>query len=650
MALDAGNERLERGQEEAGREDGYQVIAERVQRVVAEWLAEEGWEDVPVCRLERPAEEAHGDYATPVCMQMAKAARRSPRALAEQLRDRLLADAGVARAVESIEVAGPGFLNFTLNRAAFAEAMCEMLRTGDDFGRGVSRPHPAVNLEFVSVNPNGPLHVGHGRYAAYGDSLQRVLRFAGMNVATEFYINDYGRQMDRFGRSVAARYAQSFGVDLAVPEDGYQGEYVRAVAAGIRAEVGERFVEVLRFVADGAVGATPDEVAAASAGGGAEVAGSRTPGSGRAAPPNADSASEALVEAPYDEEAEEEAEVAEGLLGEWPDEPAVKEAVAFFRARGCRAMLEGMRAELESFGVVFDCWFSETSLHAGGRLERVIERLLEMGEAYREGDAIWLRTTSRGDDKDRVLIRSNGVPTYFAADIAYHEDKLERGFGHLINIWGADHHGYVPRMKAAVEILSGRAGTLEVIIGQLVNLLEGGALKQMSTRRGEMVTLSELTEAIGVDAARFFLISRSQDQTLDLDLDLARRQSQDNPVYYVQYAHARIASIIRNVPAGTEPAVNETGRVFVTPYERALIKRLESFPDMIQDAADRRAPHRIAGYAQELAADFHVFYKHCRVIGVAPEESASRLALCLVTKRVIARCLDLVGVSAPESM
>jgi arginyl-tRNA synthetase len=598
------------------------VITERVQRVVAEWAAEHGWAEVPVCRLERPAEETHGDYATPLCMQTAKAARRPPRALAEELRERLLTDPEVARAIDSLEVAGPGFLNFTLSRAAYAEAMTEMSTAGEDFGQGAVQVHPRVNLEFVSVNPNGPLHVGHGRYAAYGDALQRLLKFSGMNVTTEFYINDHGRQMDRFGRSVAARYAQSFGVDLAVPSDGYQGEYVKTIAMDIRAEIGDRYLEALTRAAAGS--------------------GPSGPLSGDAGAP----ADRAPEETPYEEEEEESPEGA----AEWPDEPMVTEAVTFFRARGCQAMLDEMRAELETFGVLFDCWFSETSLHSEGRLERVVQRLLDTGEAYREGDAVWLRTTTRGDDKDRVLIRRNGVPTYFAADIAYHENKLERGFEHLINIWGADHHGYVPRMKAAVEILAERPGALEVIIGQLVNLLEEGALRQMSTRRGEMVTLAELVEAIGVDAARFFLVSRSQDQTLDLDLDLARRQSQDNPVYYVQYAHARIASIIRNVPAGTEAAVPSGPKVFATPYERALIKRLESFPTVVQDAAERRAPHRIAGYAQELAGDFHVFYKHCRVIGVGPDEGASRLALCLVTRRVIARCLHLLGVSAPESM
>lgn len=615
------------------------MLAERVRRVIAEWAAEKGWSDVPVCHLERPAEAAHGDYAAPLCLQMATVVKQPPRELAEELRRCLLGDAELARLVDEIEVAGPGFLNFTLSSAAYAEAMAEMLGEGDAIGRGAVEPHPLVNLEFVSVNPNGPLHVGHGRYAAYGDSLRRLLAFSGLNVASEFYINDFGRQMDRFGRSVAARYAQSFGMDLPVPEDGYHGDYVKDVAAAVRSEVGDRWVEALRLVA------------AATPAGGDSAPAAGAPRAGEAAvTPDADArdASAADAIAPGNGESDDD----EGAMeaSEWSADSGLEEVVAFFRARGCALMLEEMRTELAHFGVLFDCWFSETSLHEGGRLERVVDRLLASGEAYSAGDAIWLRTTSRGDDKDRVLIRSNEQPTYFAADIAYHEDKLERGFQHLINIWGADHHGYVPRMKAAVEILSGRPGTLEVIIGQLVNLLEEGELRQMSTRRGEMVTLAELIGAIGVDAARFFLVMRSQDQTVDLDIGLARQQSQDNPVYYVQYAHARIASILRNVPAELEAAVADGPAMFASPYERALIKRLENFSSVIQDAAERRAPHRIAGWAQELAGDFHVFYRHCRVIGVEPAAAASRLALCVVTKRVIFRCLDLLGVSAPESM
>lgn len=578
------------------------------------WAAERGWAEIPECFLERPADEAHGDYATPVCMQMVRVAGEKPRELADQLRERLQRDPQVAELVDRIEVAGPGFINFTLSAGAYATVMRAMLASGDSIGCGQARETPRINLEFVSVNPNGPLHVGHGRYAAYGDSLQRLLRFSGANLATEFYINDHGRQMDRFGRSIAARYAQSFGLDLPVPADGYQGDYVADIAAALRTQVGDRYLDVLRLAVDNR-GA--DEEPGVT-GGPAE-------------------------EAVFEDDAGEEAL-------EWPDEPALLEAVAFFRAGGCTAMLDQMRSELEAFGVVFDCWFSETTLHESGRLESVVERLLRSGEAYREGDATWLRTTSRGDDKDRVIVRKNGHPTYFAADIAYHEDKLERGFEHLIDIWGADHHGYVPRMKAAVEMLSGKPGTLEVIIGQLVNLLEKGELRQMSTRRGEMVTLAELVQAIGRDAARFFLISRSHDQTLDLDLDLARRQSQDNPVYYVQYAHARIASILRNLPKETEAGVREVPGVYESPYERALIKSLESFSEVVLEAAARRAPHRIAGYAQDIAADFHVFYKHCRVIGVEPDKAASRLAVCLVSKRVIARCLDLLGVSAPLSM
>jgi arginyl-tRNA synthetase len=591
------------------------VLVERVRKAVDEWAQEEGWSEVPACQLERPTEESHGDYATPLCMQLAKATKKPPRALAEQFRERLQRDAELSLLVEKIDIAGPGYLNFTLSPKAYAQVMTRMLAEGDHIGGGETRPNPRVNLEFVSVNPNGPLHVGHGRYAAYGDALRRLLSFGGANVSTEFYINDFGRQMDRFGKSVAARYAQSFGVELSVPADGYQGEYVNDVAAAVRGESGDRWVETLKSVASA-------------------QAGQAVPVAGR----------------PGALEGEDEFEESETEVADWPTEAAVTEAVAFFRSRGCDLMLEAMKSELRDFGVEFDCWFSETTLHQGGRLEQVVERFLASGEAYREGEAIWLRTTTRGDDKDRVLIRSNDQPTYFAADIAYHENKLERGFEHLINIWGADHHGYVPRMKAAVEILAGRPGVLEVIIGQLVNLLEEGELRQMSTRRGEMVTLQELIDAIGVDAARFFLVMRSHDQTLDLDIGLARQQSQENPVYYVQYAHARIASILRNVPSETTPGIGEGEGVLVSAYERDLIKRLESFSGVIQDAADRRAPHRIAAYSQDLAGDFHVFYKHCRVIGEEPLVASSRLALCLVTKRVISRCLDLLGVSSPESM
>ncbi len=483
--------------------------------------------------------------------------------------------------VAGIDIAGPGFLNLRLADGAFARAAATLLRQGEEVGRG-ERDRPLhILLEYVSVNPNGPLHVGHGRYAAYGNALDRLLGFSGHRVSTEFYINDYGRQMDMFGRSIAARYAQSFGIDLPVPEEGYQGEYVREIAATIRDEVGDRWLEALRQQG-------------------------------------------------------------------WDD--ASTEAIRSFRRRGCELVLEEMRRELADFRVTFDRWFSESPLHTEGRVQATIDRLLESGDAYVQDDAVWLRTTTEGDDKDRVLIRSNDQPTYFAADIAYHQDKISRGYDHLINIWGADHHGYVPRMKAAVAILSHDPDMLEVIIGQLVNLIEGGELKQMSTRRGEMVTLRELIDAIGADAARYFLVMRSHDQTLDLDLDLAREQSQENPVYYVQYAHARIASITRKLTEGLRPAIDADAVLFQTAHERDLIKKLDEFAGVVRDAADRRAPNRIASYAQELAGDFHAFYKHCRVIGSEPAVADARFALCVVTQRVVARCLGLLGVSAPESM
>lgn len=574
------------------------MLERKVVRVVEEWMAERGWEDPPEVVVERPADPAHGDYATPVCLQLARVARQAPKALAEELRQRLLSHPELAGLLARAEIAGPGFVNLTLSAAALAHSVRDLLAAGAEVGRGERERPLNILLEYVSVNPNGPLHVGHARYAAYGNALDRILRLSGHRVTTEFYINDHGRQMEMFGRSVAARYAQAFGADVPVPDDGYQGEYVKAIAQSVIEDVGDRWL----------------------------------------------------------------ADITEQGL-----EDADSAAVSFFRVRGYERVLEEMRRELESFGVTFDGWFSETPLHTEGRVLGTIERLLESGDAYRKDDAVWLRTTPCGDDKDRVLIRSNERPTYFAADIAYHQDKLARGYDHLINIWGADHHGYIPRMKAAVEILSHDPDMLEIIIGQMVNLLEEGESRQMSTRSGEMVTLAELVEAIGVDAARFFLVMRSHDQTLDLDIGLARQQTSENPVYYVQYAHARIMSILRNlptelaaradegpglVPVGMAPGAEggQAAALFATIYERDLIKGLASFADLAREAADRRAPHRIAGYAQEIAGLFHAFYKNCRVIGAGPDVAASRLALCLVSQRVVGRCLDLLGVSAPESM
>jgi len=559
------------------------LLGEILGTAVREWVGKNGWEGAPEVVLERPAERGHGDYALPYCLQLAGVARRAPKELAEELVEYLAADPMVSDVVEDMEVAGPGFINFTLGQSAYRETVLGMLARGESIGcgDGESEDLGSILLEYVSVNPTGPLHVGHARYAAYGNALDRILRFSGYDVSTEFYVNDYGRQMEMFARSIAARYAQLLGLEIDVPDEGYQGEYVREIAERVREQYGDRWLERLE---------------------------------------------------------------SEGL------ENAGTETLQFFRSAGCELVLEEMREELEMFGVTFGTWFSETSLHERGAVSQTIEELENSGKAYRSEDAVWLKTVPYGDDKDRVLVRSNERPTYFAADIAYHQDKLARGYDHLINIWGADHHGYIPRMKAAVEILAGKPERLEVIIGQLVNLLEKGELRQMSTRRGELVTLAELVEAIGVDASRFFLVMRSHDQTLDLDLDLACSESQENPVYYVQYAHARICSILRNLSESVDWGVPEGQGVFATGYEKDLIKKLDEFSGTVKEAAERRGPHRIAVYAQELAADFHAFYKNCRVIGSAPDLSASRLALCLVTQRVVARCLNLLGVSAPESM
>ncbi len=475
-----------------------------------------------------------------------------------------------------------------------------MLALGDDHGRDVlpADRRQKVNVEFVSVNPTGPLHVGHARYASMGDALCRLFAFAGHEVTREFYVNDFGTQMMKFGQSLAARYAQRLGIEMALPDDGYQGDYLLEVADRLIDEVGERYREA---------------VAAAA-----------------------------------------------------PDVTRVPSAVIDeIKAWGRDAILGRFRATLERLRVPFDVWTSEASLYKGGPAHRGFAG--EVGKALRELDgdgelfdadgAVWLRTTDYGDDKDRVLIRQTGAPTYFLSDIAYHRDKMDRGFGHLIDIWGADHHGYVPRMKAMFTALPPHdPERLELIIGQLVNLLESGVSRRMSKRRGDIVTVDDLTSAIGVDAVRFFMVARSHDSTLDLDLDLAVEQSSKNPVYYVQYAHARICSVLRNLAAdeGGEAAATAPGSSFgdveVGPYERNLVRTLGRFPLVVLEAVERRGPHRVHAYLGELAAEFHVFYRNCRVLTDDPGVAAFRTGLCVATRATLARGLELLGVSAPQSM
>jgi arginyl-tRNA synthetase len=500
--------------------------------------------------LERPRQAGHGDFSTNAAMLLAKSTGAPPREIAERLAgilsERLGEDLG------SYEVAGPGFLNLVMSDGWHRRAVEHALAPG--FGGGGAAEREKVNVEFVSANPTGPIHVGGTRNAAYGDALARLLEFHGHDVTREFYVNDYGSQVVRFAESLRAR---ARGED--VPEGGYQGEYVAEVA---------------------------NEIAGAA-------------------------------EMELDE------------LGR----------------RGVAVMVEHAREALLGFGVAFDVWFSEASLHPEG-VKRGVAHLDELGQTYRKDGALWVKTSEHGDDKDRVIERSDGEHTYFASDIAYHENKRERGFDRMIDVWGADHHGYVQRMKAVFEALGGDRDRLELIIMQFVHLVEQGERASMSKRSGEFVSLDELVAEIGVDAARWFLIARSHDTTVDLDLDLAREQSAENPVYYVQYAHARIESVKRKAGADAERSISGGGELH--PSERALIQKLLTFPAEVREATERRAPHRIAAYALELAQSFTAFYRDCQIVG--SDQQAFRLALSDAAQSVLARALALLGVSAPKEM
>jgi arginyl-tRNA synthetase len=514
--------------------------------------------------LERPKRESFGDYSTNAAMLLAPALGEPPRAIAERLGAELAARLGGA--LERFEVAGPGFLNLVLADEWYRSALGHLLAAGDAFGGGGAEPAEKLLLEFVSANPTGPVTAAGGRHAAYGDALARVLAFHGHTVEREYYVNDFGTQVLKLGESIRARARGE-----AVPEDGYEGDYVRDLAARI----------------DGAAEADPA----------------------------------ALAE------------------------------------RGVELMVERIRSTMAAFRLEFDTWFSERSVHDGdpSAVRRAYAELERHEGIYHSEGAMWLRTTRWGDDKDRVLERSSGEHTYFASDIAYHEHKRERGFDRLINVWGSDHHGYVQRMKAAFQALGADPDALEIVIMQFVNVIERGERASMSKRRGDFVTLDDLMAQIGVDAARFFMLQRSHDTLLDLDLDLAREQSNENPVYYVQYAHARIASMLAKAGAervgAASSSVGEAATEPLHPAERALLARLLAFPDEVAEAAVRRAPHRIAAYALELAQQFTAFYRDCRVVGAEPEAVESfRLALCVATRGTIAQALDLLGVSAPEAM
>ncbi|HEX4753438.1 MAG TPA: arginine--tRNA ligase [Solirubrobacterales bacterium] len=519
----------------------------------------------PAPTLDRPPKPDLGDYSSNAAMLLAGPLGDNPRAVAERLRGELEASlGGSVGSLDRVEVAGPGFVNLFLADTWYRRALADLVAAGEDLGPAPTETPERILVEFVSANPTGPLHVGGGRGAAYGDAVVRLLGAIGHEVQREYYINDAGSQVTNFAASIAARMR---GEEL--PENGYQGEYV---------------VDLARQIA------------------------------------------------------------AEGI------DPADAEAVG---ARGIELMIEAVRATLTRFGVEMDNWFSERSLYERGEVESALAKL--DGHTYRTDGALWLRTTEFGDDKDRVLIRSDGEPTYLMPDIAYHWDKLERGFGRLIDVLGADHHGYVARLRASIEALGSDPDGFEALIMSLVHIVEDGQRAQMSKRSGDFVSLDDLIDDIGVDAVRWFMLWRSHETTVDIDLALARKQASDNPVYSVQYAHARIASILRKAAdAGDEvpAALDAEGRSApLEPSEKALIKRLLEFPHEVRESAARRAPHRICAYSSTVAADFHAFYRDCKVVGAEGEGvEASRLALCLVAKRTIAEALGLLGISAPERM
>ncbi|HEX3172655.1 MAG TPA: arginine--tRNA ligase [Solirubrobacterales bacterium] len=516
----------------------------------------------PEPTLDRPPKPELGDYSSNAAMLLAAPLGEAPRDVAARLGAELERELSADGDLDRVEVAGPGFVNLFLSDEWYRRAMARLGELGASLGPAPTASPERILVEFVSANPTGPLHVGGGRHAAYGDALVRLLEAVGHTVEREYYVNDAGGQIQRFAASVAAQMTGG-----EPPEDGYKGPYIAALGGRLAAE-----------------GVDPGDSAALGA---------------------------AAVE----------------------------------------LVLKDVQATLERFGVRFDSWVSERELYASGEVEAALEQLERRGHTYRSEGALWLRSSSFGDDKDRVLVRADGEPTYLAADVAYHRDKLDRGFEQLINVLGADHHGYAPRLRAALAALGTDPDRLEARIMRLVHIVESGERAQMSKRSGDFVSLDELIDDIGVDAARWFMLWRSHDTTVDLDLELARRESADNPVYYVQYAHARIASILRKAGGESGEAGAPTPGTALESAERDLVKRLLEFPAEVREAAARRAPHRICAYATAVAADFHAFYRDCQVVGAEGEGvERSRLGLCLLTKRTIADALGLLGISAPERM
>jgi len=547
--------------------------------------------------LERPKQAGHGDYACNLAMRLARPLQQNPRELAGALVAALPTSALLAKC----EIAGPGFINLFLADAAKQALVARILAAGTDYGRSDLGGGERIQVEFVSANPTGPLHVGHGRGAAFGASLANCLAYAGYDVAREYYVNDAGRQMDILAVSTWLRYLELCGEFVPFPGNAYQGDYVKQMAEGIFALHTERY---RRAAADVLAGA-PD-----------------------------------LGEAP-EAHLDHLIACAKRLLG--PD-------YAYVHGYALEEQLGDGRNDLTEFGVVFDTWFSEKTLHESGLIDRAVAALQQHGHLYEQDGALWFRSTAFGDEKDRVVRRENGIYTYFAADIAYHLNKFERGFARVIDVWGADHHGYIPRVKGALTAAGADAERLTVALVQFAVLYRNGQKASMSTRAGEYVTLRQLRQEVGNDACRFFYVLRKSDQHLDFDLDLATSQSNDNPVYYIQYAHARISRVLASWDGEAgELAGADLGRLD-HPQELILLARLAEFPEICVAAARELAPHLIAYYLKDLAADLHALYVACQFLVEDADLKRARLALIAATRQVLRNGLTLLGVSAPEAM
>ena len=572
-------------------------VAGLFRAALAEVAPEAG--ETPVL-LERPKQADHGDLACNVAMQLAKKLKTNPRALAERLVVALRAQPAFAEGyVDAVEIAGAGFINLRLSAKTKQAIVAQVLAEGAAFGQAPATGRK-IQVEFVSANPTGPLHVGHGRGAAFGASLANLLRFSGETVEREFYINDAGRQMDILATSVWLRYLESLGEVVAFPADGYRADYVRSIGVEMSRLHGDRFKRDAASLADAVAIENPDQ------------------------------ALDALIAR------------AKSLLG-----PDWRELHRF----ALEEMLADQKEDLGQFGVEYDRWFSEQSLFDSGDIDRAIGTLGERDFLLEKDGALWFRSTAFGDEKDRVVKRENGQYTYFASDIAYHLNKYERGFDRIINVWGADHHGYIPRVKGALTALGLDAERLTVALVQFAVLYRQGEKVAMGKRSGDFVTLRDLRNEVGNDAARFFYVLRKSDQHLDFDLDLAKSQSNDNPVYYVQYAHARVCSVFTqsggDFAAGAAQVRTE---LLANPRELVLMQRLGEFPEVVQAAARDLAPHSVAFYLRDLAADFHSYYNAERILVEDAALANARLALCAATRRVLASGLGLLGVSAPERM